>query len=156
MLYLHSGKNVNIDSNTFLFLISVFYLAGIFIFTLLTSGGNMHSFFRFTLASPPFYIVAILIFNSFTDKSYSKSLIVTFISIFLLILFLHFTTFGGSRFGFSFWGMYLFIVNYLYFIFRGKLNKKSQVLLLVSLVLMNLIWNTYMLNIFFSNGWIFT
>ena len=156
MLYLRSEKNEIIDSNPFLFLISTFYLAGIFIFTLLTSGGNMHSFFRFTLASPPFYIVAILIFNRFTRKSYSKALIATLSSIFLLILFLNFTTFGGSRFSFSFWGMYLFILNYFYFIFRGGFNKKAQVLLLVSLILMNLIWNTYMLNIFFSNGWIFT
>ena len=156
MLYLGSGRNENTDRSIFIFFVSTFYLAGIFLFTLLTSGGNLHSFFRFTLASPPFCIATIFIFNNFTGKSYSKALIATFISIFLLILFLHFTTFGGSRFGFSFWGMYLFIFNYLYFIFRGKFNKKLQVLFLISLILMNLVWNTYMLNIFFSNGWIFT
>ncbi|MBP6335137.1 MAG: hypothetical protein KA444_06655, partial [Bacteroidia bacterium] len=49
-------------------IVSVFYLAGILIFILMTSGGNLHSFFRFTMASPAFYIALLFLLNSI-DKN---------------------------------------------------------------------------------------
>ena len=50
--------NLN-ESKRYLLLVSLFYLAGIFMFTIITSGGNLHSFFRFTMCSPCFYIAIL-------------------------------------------------------------------------------------------------
>ncbi len=151
-----NGKRDENDTLQFLFLISTYYLAGILAFTLFTSGGNLHSFFRFTLASPPFYILSVLLFNKYHSKHESNSLIIALFSTFFLVLFLYLTTYGGNRTDFSFWGMYLFILNYFFFLLMGRLRRSSKVVLLITLVFLNLIWNTYMFNIFLSKGWIFT
>lgn len=160
---LNTFPNMNVNSKReednikyFLFLISVFYLAGIFSFTLITSGGNLHSFFRFTLASPPFYILCVIIFDKVSRMSGTKPLLVALFPLLLLIIFLYSTSYGGSRADFSFWGLYLFVLNAFFFITFSKLGKTSKVLLLTGLVFLNLIWNSYMFNIFLSNGWIFT
>jgi hypothetical protein len=151
-----NGKRDENDAVQFLFLISTYYLAGILVYTLFTSGGNLHSFFRFTLASPPFYILSVLLFNKLLLKPGLRPFVIGLVSVVLLMLFLHFTTYGGNRADFSFWGMYLFILNYFFFLLMGRLRRSFKFVLLIGLVFLNLIWNTYMFNIFLSKGWIFT
>ncbi len=151
-----TGEQEKADPVRFLFLISAFYLAGILTFIFFTSGGNMHSFFRFTLASPPFYILSVLLFNKSYTKPETRSIIIPLFSTSLLVFFLYLVSYGGNRADFSFWGLYLFVLNYLYFVFAGWLGKQYKIVLLSVLVFLNLIWNTYMFNIFLSNGWIFT
>jgi hypothetical protein len=140
----------------YLFLISIFYLLGIFGFTLLTSGGNLHSFSRFTLASPLFYI-SVLIFLNYLSGKPLKLFVLIFITLnILLVLFLNFVGYGGGRIQFSFFGLYMFIAISLFLIIKKTISQSAQILIMSALVILATIWNTFLLNIFFSNGWIFT
>lgn len=156
------GKNVvslklteNNPSN-YLLIMSLFYLSGIMLFTLITSGGNLHSFFRFTLVSPFFYIAFIQLLNHIS-KFKIKQIIVTFILFSLpLILFLSLTSYGGSRFEFSFVGLYLLTLSFLYLGIKNYLCKTSDYISFSLIIFSNIVWNTYLFNAYLSNSWVFT
>jgi len=140
----------------YLFLISIFYLTGILGFTLLTSGGNLHSFSRFILASPLFFI-ALLIFLDYLSGKPLKLIVLFFFTLtFLLVLFLNIVDYGGGRMQFSFFGLYMFIVISLFLIIKKTISLPAQIMITLALVMLVTIWNTFLLNIFLSNGWIFT
>lgn len=142
--------------NEYLLLVSSLYLLGIFVFTLLTSGGNLHSFFRFTLASPMFYIVLIGVLNGLSTKSIKQVLTIFLCCCGLLFFFLLTVEYGGMRTDFSFFGMYLFLAVSFFLITKRFLPKPAIVIIVVSLVVSCTIWNTYLLNAFLSNAWVFT
>ncbi len=146
-------KNFGVN---YLLLIAAFYLAGIFVFILLTSGGNLHSFFRFTLASPFFFLAAIFFLNYLSENPIKKVIIIFIILTSLLALFLHFTEYGGERMQFSFSGLYLFIATALFLIIRKKIPRSIQLVIVLILILLSTVWNTFLLNAFFSDAWIFT
>jgi len=152
-------KNIqfNLSENkSYLFLVSLFYLAGIFIFTILTSGGNLHSFFRFTMCSPCFYIaISIVIAYLPNIKSISSNLTLGLMFV-LLCLFLFNVDVGGTKFDFSYLGILLLTLTFVYIVNRRFISVKFDLALLALILILNTIWNTYMLNIFFCNGWIFT
>jgi hypothetical protein len=147
--------NLN-ENKSYLLLVSLFYLAGIFVFTIITSGGNIHSFFRFTMCSPFFFIAMLILISSLSNIK-SKSINIIFDSMVLLLSFFLFVVeYGGSRFQFSYLGVLLLIVTFLYFLNRRFISIKYDSILLSFLIIINTIWNTYMLNTFLCNGWIFT
>ena len=140
----------------YLFLISVLYLAGIFAFTFLTSGGNLHSFSRFTLSSPFFYIMVLVLLNYLSEKP-SKLFIIIFIILnVFLILFLNIVDYGGGRMQFALSGLYLSVVTSLFLLIKKLISQPLQVSVMFVLIILNTIWNTYLLNVFFSDGWVFT
>lgn len=151
--YILKIKNYGIG---YLLLISIFYLIGIFAFTLITSGGNLHSFFRFTLASPFFYIAVLIFLNYLYEKPVKVFVLIFIILNVLLILFLNFVDYGGGRIQFSFFGLYLFIATGLFLIIKKIISQPTQIVIILALIILNTIWNTYLLNVFFSDGWIFT
>lgn len=140
----------------YLFMISILYLAGIFAFILITSGGNLHSFFRFTLASPFFYIVVLIFLNYLSEKPLKLFFIIFIILIVFLILFLNFVDYGGERMRFAFSGLYLSIVTSLFLLTKKMILRPFQIAIIFVLIILNTIWNTYLLNVFFSDGWVFT
>lgn len=147
--------NLN-DSTSYLLLVSLFYLAGIFLFTMITSGGNLHSFFRFTMCSPCFYIAILIVIANLPDiKTISGNLVLGLMFV-LLCLFLAKVEYGGSRFDFSYLGVLLLVLTFVYIINRRFISVKYDLPLMALILLVNTIWNTYMLNAYFSNGWIFT
>ncbi|MBK9722984.1 MAG: hypothetical protein IPO78_15420 [Saprospiraceae bacterium] len=140
----------------YLELVSMLYLIGIFLFTCLTSGGNLHSFFRFILASPFFYIFLIIFLNSYSQMSTKWTIRIFSMLTIALFLFLYIVNYGGNRFQFSFFGLYLLVATSLFLIRYKSLTRSLQILIAIGLILLNTIWNTYLWNMFFSNGWIFT
>jgi hypothetical protein len=143
-------------AQNYLLLVSVFYLTAIFIFTLATSGGNLHSFFRFTLASPFFYLAIILLINLSTNIK-ARNFILMFVSLsFLLILFLILTPYGGNKLQFSFVGLYLLVLSFFYIGMKHNLNKTFDTVIFSFLIFANIVWNTYLLNAFLSDSWMFT
>ncbi len=151
--FIHQLSNYNSE---YLVTVSAFYLVGILVFTLLTSGGNLHSVFRFVLCSPLFYIALLYVLNYAHSKATRPVIIGITLSIVLLVLFLLNVKYGGDKLQFSFCGMYLYIGALLLLV---KQKTSSNILLIAStmaVVFFNIIWNTYMFNAFLSNGWIFT
>jgi hypothetical protein len=151
-------KNALKDDNhsTYFLSVSSYYFVGIFVFTLLTSGGNLHSLFRFIMASPPFYIAVIILLNSLDFCKVKNAILYLIVPIVFLLLFLLNCAYGGERFDFSFIGLYLSVLIYLFLWLRPNLKISTQIIIAGGIILLNIIWNTYMLNMFFCNGWVFT
>jgi hypothetical protein len=149
-------ENIRKSQSEYLFLVSLLYLLGIFAFTLATQGLNLHSFSRYALASPLFYIAVLLLLNYLSDKE-----VVPFLAVFLLLtvllsLFLILEDFGGSRLQFPLAGLYLFILTAFFLVMKRKIPLAVQLSLAIIIILLSTVWNTYLLNDFMSNGWIFT
>ncbi|HTA84410.1 MAG TPA: hypothetical protein VK783_15805 [Bacteroidia bacterium] len=143
-------------NDSYIFLVSLVYLSAMLVFTLLTSGGNFHSFSRFILNSPLFYLALIFLLNHLTALNKNIILLLWAIPLCLLIGFLFSVGFGGSRFDFSYTGLYLYILLYLFFLFRNRLSFRAQLFICAILILSSTVWNTYLLNMFFNQAWIFT
>lgn len=153
LVFLTKIENYKTD---YLFLISVFYLAGIFVFILITSGGNLRSFFRFTLTSPLFYVTILILIDYLSKIKFKKFVLGFIILTFLLFLFLRYVEYGGDRMQFSFFGLYMLLLSFFYLMIRNILPRIYDIIAFIVLVIANTIWNTYLLNAFFSNGWLFT
>lgn len=137
-------------------LLSLFYTGGLFVFSFLTSGGSLHGFFRFTLCTPCFYLLLIFLFNNVMAGN-RKWIMGTFIFSFITYyLFLALTEYGGPRVNFSYLGSFLLVLNILFILCIPKLNKSLKYLTAAVLFFCNLVWTTWMFNIFLSDGWIFT
>lgn len=140
----------------YLFMVSLFYLIGIFAFTLATQGLNLHSFSRYALASPLFYIAVLFLLDRSRNWKMRRPTIIYLALALLFALFLVLEDFGGSRLQFPFFGAYMFILSGFFLLLKRKLSPVLQISFLVILILLNTLWNTYLLNIFISDGWIFT
>lgn len=149
-------NNILKSKRSYILLVSIFYLVGLLIFTLITSGGNLHSFYRFTLASPFFYACLILGLDYFPNKKAFKIEWSYGICISILILFLFSIEFGGDRLQYSFMGLLLFILLGTFVLVKHYLNRLLVFFVLSILVVMCILWNSYLYNMYLSDGWIFT
>jgi hypothetical protein len=140
----------------YIFLVSMLYLAGILIFTGLTSGGNLHSYFRFTMASPLFYLGAIILLGYLSQTRSRYHLLIFSLALGLLIIFMNSVPYGGQRFTFAYMGQYLLVITSLFLLLRKYLPQKVDIAILTVFVFMNSVWTTYLLNAYMSNGWLFT
>lgn len=149
-------KLIDKTERNYLLLISLFYLVGILFFSLLTAGGNFHSLFRFILCSPLFFIVVLILISEISNID-TKLLTLIFTTIFLLLFaYISLIDYGGDRLQFSFVGLLMLVITSGYILYRRFLSIKLDILVLSAIVVFNTVWNTYMLNVFFSNGWLFT
>ena len=146
------------EKRDYVLLSSLLYISGILIFTILTSKGNIHSLFRFIMASPLFYIAAILLFYDFEKfKPTSIKLNTIFIALCISMLaFVALVSYGGSVFQFKFLGMLLLMGYTFYAINYKRLNRPFRLVVFCALTLTSTVWNTYLLNMMFCNGWTFT
>jgi len=149
-------KLIDKTKKNYLLLIGLFYLAGILLFSVLTAGGNFHSLFRFIICSPLFFIVVLILISKISSIE-AKLLALVFTTLFLLLFtYMSLVDYGGDRLQFSFVGLFMLVITSGYILFRRFLSIKLDLIALSLIVIINTIWNTYMLNMYLSNGWIFT
>jgi hypothetical protein len=103
-----------------------------------------------------FYIALLVVLNNTVQNKRSFLFSFFIISLVALIIFLKEVEYGGERLNFSFAGLYLFMLSFLFLFFKSKISSKAQVAFLIPLTIMNITWSTYLLNAFLCNGWIFT
>jgi hypothetical protein len=144
------------NADKYFFLVSIFYLSGIFLFKLLCGGGNLHSFFRLTMTSPAFYIGLLFSLNYFSLNRTRLNIPLFLVPLILLIIFLSLIQYGGSRFEFPFLGMYLSIAGFALLFFKDSIGKRMRWFIAGLIIFGSLVWNTYLLNIFLNEAWIFT
>ena len=154
-------RRIKMQKRDYLLLSSLLYISGILIFTILTSNGNIHSLFRFIMASPLFYIAAIVLFFDFEKSAVDKTKLLKLNTIFIglcifMLAFIALMPYGGDIFQFKYLGM-LLLVGYTFFGMNYKrLNRPFGVVVFCALTIMSTVWNTYLLNMMFCNGWTFT
>ena len=145
-----------LDKREMIWLLSLFYLAGIFLYILLTSGGNLHSFWRFTLASPPFFIAIIIYLSKVRSGQISPIFLNVILPGILLTLFLNFVPYGGNRMDYSFAGMFLCVLSWCFLTLSTDQPNLRRMILVGPLILLNMVWNAFLFNAFLSQAWIFT
>jgi len=155
------NRRIKMDKRDYLLLSSLLYISGILIFTILTSNGNIHSFFRFIMASPLFYIAAIVMFFDFDKSKSDKSTFIKSNAIFFglcisTLAFIALVSYGGDILQFKYLGLLLLMGFTLFAINHKRLNRPFRVVVFCGLTLMSTVWNTYLLNMMFCNGWTFT
>lgn len=139
----------------YLFTWSLFYLAGITLFTLFFRGGSLNGLQRYALATPFFYIVFFSLPNILAKMNLRRrywilALIVVGGTAFFMIN-------GYSRgFAFAHNGFYLLCLCLGYLMFIEPLTNKRNIIWPLVLIALLLVWKTYLFNMFLCDGWIFT
>lgn len=138
----------------YLLILSILYLIGNSLFIILFRGGSLHCLFRFTICSPFFYILLYIAFD------YIQNIALEFR--FFLIATLALTSMFvlgladySSYWNFSDFGFFVFVATLSFWIFQDTKLLKIYKGGLVILLLINLIWTSYLFNTYIINGWIF-
>lgn len=144
------------ETKRFLWHISLSYMAFMLLYTMFYREGSLHSFFRFILASPFFYIILFILPEKLNQDKKSSSFILFFIPLISLIIFLSLVEYGGSRISYNFMGMYAGITLSALVYFGEYFSFRTRIILLFCLATPCILWHTFLYNSFISNGWIFT
>jgi len=141
----------NTDKKEYLFNLSLIYAVGIFLFILFFKGGNLYGTPRYIITTPFFFIivyVGILKLKSLPNViKYSMFGILLFLSWFFICMVSYAISWGFSDFG------YILFVASLAFILLNKSLIHYKILFVI-LIFMNILWATYLFNMFLTNAWI--
>ncbi len=156
----YSNHNFNeeekkFNSRSYLLLLSSIYFVTIFMYKILNSHGSINSLFRYVLSSPMFYISVILLIDQLNERRYIKRVLIPS-SLILTIVFLNLIEYGGDRSNFSYAGLYLAITTVIFLLYKNSARLKFQYIITGVLVSLNLVWTGYLLNMYISEGWLFT
>lgn len=149
----------NIDNENFnkeyIFNFSIIYTLGVFLSILLFKGGCMNGIPRYVLCSPFFYILLFhlpkKIENIKTEITLMFFGVLSLIGIFFLGMIPY-----STYWNFADTGFFIFILMLFVTVFLQKTPNKIQLIFVVSILILNLIWSSYLFNVFCSDGWIFT
>jgi hypothetical protein len=137
----------------YLFVLSVIYFTGCFLFVGLSQGGNLSGLHRYVLASPFFYIfffILILKIRSY-DYRYVLGVLVPMVILGYLLLihgpYQHQITFLDS-------GFFLLVITLMYVLFFNSMKISVRYLFLMLIIFCNTIWLCYLYNHFLNNAFI--
>jgi hypothetical protein len=138
----------------YLLILSIIYLIGNTLFIILFRGGSLHCLFRFTICSPFFYILLYIAFDYIRcillNIRFFLISILAFSSLFVLGLADY-----SSLWNFSDFGIFIFIAAISFWLFQDLKSSKIYKIGIILLLLINLVWTTYLFNTYIINGWIF-
>ncbi|MDX9751891.1 MAG: hypothetical protein RBT71_12480 [Flavobacteriales bacterium] len=144
------------DPRRHLIAASLLYVAGILLFTVLTSAGNLHSFFRFVLASPFFHILVLAWMARAPGSRPVHGAWPVVVPVVAAAALLTWAPYGGDRLAFPFAGLYLWAAAALFLHAMHRLPRPVVAGGTALLVALGLVWTAYLMNMYLSNGWIFT
>jgi hypothetical protein len=140
----------------YLFKASVLFTAGNIVYTFLTSGNSLNGFYRYTMAVPCFYIILFLAPEKLKSISRKKTLILFSVCLLAMCAFLALVEYGGNRFSFQYAGLYLSVLLLLFFLSESWLSKGKRIIIGLILAAFCILWQTYLFNMYLSEGWLFT
>ena len=144
-----------LHSEASLLLISAGYLALVSFFAVFLHGGCINSLFRYAFCSPFFFILVAYLFERSPQISFSKMYIPFLIFLIISSLFLGMNHYVRS-WNFERSGYILFVLLSFFLFYVEKMKISYKRIFLGFLVLLSLIWNTYLFNMYVCDGWIFT
>jgi hypothetical protein len=141
------------NKNDYALIVSLFCCLAALSMVLLTQNGNLHGLSRFILASPYFIIALLVGFDKISLISPKKRIIGLILSILLSFAVFELVPYGA--FTFSYMGACLFFMTMGLYLFQDLYAKKQYKLFLLATFILNIIWASYLFNMYLSNGWIF-
>jgi hypothetical protein len=137
----------------YLLIVSLFCCVSAFCMVLLFQHGNLHGLSRFILASPCF-VTALFLLSDRLQKTGIKNRIIFFgILSFLSFAVLKFAPYGS--FSFSYLGCFIFLMTVGLYLFQASSSKTGYKTVLYANFGLNILWSTYLFNMYISNGWIY-
>ncbi|HBS88220.1 MAG: hypothetical protein A2W91_04560 [Bacteroidetes bacterium GWF2_38_335] len=148
-------KNTQIVSkNEYLMVLSMLYTSGLALFIIFFQGGSLHNLFRYTITSPFFFILFLMAFNKIKDfKLNFRFFIISLLSL-QSIFMVSFANCSGI-WNFSDFGLILLIAASYFWVFQDFSSNIFYKIGLYLTCFMNIVWTTYLFNMYLSNGWIF-
>jgi hypothetical protein len=143
------SSNNKTDYLTFVLL---FCCLSVFCSILLFQGGNLHGLSRYLLCSP--YFLILLFVNQ--EKLLSISVKMRTIYFIILAFFALFVFLLFKNFGFHILGYVIFVWVMALYLFKDTKQKLVYNLALMGVFLINIIWTTFLFNMYLCNGWIYT
>jgi len=143
----------NENRKEYLFVLSVIYFVGCFLFVALTQGGNLNGLHRYVLASPFFYIFFFILIQKIKsfDVKYVLSILVPMVLLGYLFLihgpYQHKITFLDS-------GYFLMVITMVYYIFFNSSKIRNSIFFLLLIIFCNTVWLCYLYNHFLNNAYI--
>ena len=138
----------------YLLLLSVAYLVGNMLFVLLFRGGSLHCLFRFTMCNPFFYILVFLSLDYLKKWDLKDRTNIFFVLGFVSLLLMFMTEYTVPM-NFSDMGFVLFIGLCVLVLFKNQLSNLLYYFLLIPLIILNIIWTSFLFDAYISDGWIF-
>jgi hypothetical protein len=137
----------------YLFVLSIVYFIGNFLFVMLTQGGNLNGLHRYVFASPFFYIFFFIFIKKIPALNLKYVLaILTPMALLGYLLLIH----GPYQHKITFldFGYFLMLFILAYIIFFNALKIRVKIILLCMIVFCNVLWLCYLYNNFLNNSFI--
>lgn len=137
----------------YLFILSIVFFFGNFLFVLFTQGGNLNGIHRYILVSPFFYVFFFIFIKKLKTLNFNYLPVILISLVYFGSLFLvhgpyqHKITFLDS-------GYFLLVFTMFYYVFFNKMYKPVKITLLPLLIVGNTVWLTYLFNHFLNNSYI--
>lgn len=135
-------------------LYSMVYFIGVFLFILFTQKGSLHGIQRYISATPFFYLFFFYFYDSIIKMGKEKK--VTIMIWIMFILGFIGLELWSSKIRFNDFGFFAFFLCLLFLYYQSRCRKTIKYLLFISLILLCILWKTYMLHTFVAEAWIFT
>ncbi len=137
----------------YLWVMSLFSCLAASCMVLLFQGGNLHGLSRFVLASPYFAIALYLGFRYLKVIPLKQRVIGWVSCTILTIIAMSIIPYGNLSF--SYLGMLILSTGMGLYIMQESAHKSAYKAFLCANLFLNVIWSTYLFNMYLSDGWIF-
>jgi hypothetical protein len=137
----------------YLFVLSIVYFAGTFLFVALTQGGNLNGLHRYIFASPFFYFFFFIFIEKIKllNIKYILGVLLPMVIMGYLLL-IH----GPYQHKITFldFGYFLLVFILAYFVYFNSMKIRARIVLLSLIVFCNILWLCYLYNNFLNNSFI--
>lgn len=142
------------DIKYYIQIISMFYVIGSTLFILFFRGGSLNCLFRFTICTPLFLITVYALPKYINNiaTSVKSFFFLSFTLIAVLVLGL---TDYSTFWNFSDLGLFILCSSVGLWIYSEYQKQPFYKVILYSTLIINLVWTTYLFNMYLNNAWIF-
>ena len=140
----------------YFFNLSIIYFWGVFLYVIFYQKGSLNGLSRYIFVSPFFYIYFFIGIQKL--KNINKYTFLIFTTCFLVVSILMLTSLPDMKHSLNFndSGFFTLFLD-LIFLYSMRYMKNSWKIVSLSIIgLYNIVWITYLYNIYLCNGWIFT
>jgi len=140
----------------FLFNTSVLFIIGFILYNLFTSGYNLNGIYRYSMATPFFFIILFQLpekLKSVPLQYRLSGFVLVFISI---TLFLLSTEYAGNLLRFKYLGLYLLLILLFFTAIESSISNKVKIIFFILILIPCLVWHAYLFNMYLADAWIFT
>jgi len=140
------------NKSDYLNIVLLFCCLSAFLSVFLFRQGSLHGLSRFMLCSPYFVILLFLNQEKFLSIP-SKKRVIFFaaLAIFSFVVLLYF-----KKFNFYYLGYFLFISTTALYLFKDTKRKLAYRIFMILTFLINILWTTYLFNMYLCDGWLYT